>query len=145
MNEKKEEDLFEKLLNGEDITETVDLGKRGVFTIKYPLGSDRIEIARRKALFSQGLSEDFDFRFYAVLDTVVIDGPSAWKKSKAEKYPDETVLVELYRRFLRLTERVRTQIGGSKESEGEGEDKDKDPNVGDGLFQGVAIGPEPNG
>lgn len=150
--EKLGQELFDKLLSGEPLLEEADLGKDGVFTIKYPVGRDFIAIDRQKARLRGEVAPDrFDntantnMEIYATLDVVIIDGPESWKKvSTCLDYPNDDVLGELYRRYLRHFNEVREliQLARAGEPSGQSEGTDKNEAVGNGAFQNIAYGPK---
>ncbi len=144
-------EIFEKLLNGEPITEEIHT-PRGSFTIKFPVGADFVEIDRKKAQFRNNIPAEFfdkqserNMQAYATLDHVVIDGPEWWKKLKSALYcPDADLVVELYRGYLQSTSETQRLITIScgRDNGGPGTGKDQNPDVGDGPFSGIAYGPQ---
>lgn len=151
MSDKKlsDEDLFEKLVNGEDITEEIET-HQGTFTIKFPLGTDFIKISRRKAEMRGDIpperfnkAEDIDFEAYAALDVVVLKGPDWWEKLKSStQCPDQKIVTTLYRGYLRHYAAIQQKISPHGRSDGDGKVQDDDEVVGDGPFSAVTYGSE---
>ena len=151
-SEKKGQDIFLKLLNGEDIIETVDLGKKGVFKIKYPLSKDYLAIDRQKAILRNNIppgsfdpTGNTDIEVYATLNVIVVDGPPTWKKCKSIlDYPDETLLTELYRRWLRHTREIREliELVDVRDATVKSESVSESKTVGNGTFPTLAFGPK---
>ena len=133
--ETKKRDPMEMLLKGEKITFT-KATRRGKFTIQFPLPSDlrRIELLLSEML--QGKPIDSftkqaiaDMRVYATLDIVVVDSPDWWKQLvSSEKCPDNELVSELYRSYLRFYGKVQTLMadGTSQGSPAEGLSDDVD-------------------
>ena len=146
-----EDELFEKLINGEQIVEDVKT-RRGNFKVKYPLGADLVEIDKRKAIMRGDIppeklskQEDMNIEIYATLDQVVVDGPAWWKKLKSSMYcPDTNVIVELYRGYLRHYEQVQTalQSGLDREPDREVISHKSEKGLGDASFSHITYGPK---
>jgi len=145
MEEKySDQELFDKLVAGEQITETIETS-RGTFEIKYPLGIDFVEINKRKAILRGSVApemfnraEDLDLEAYATLDQVVVTSPDWWKKLKSSIHcPDQKLITDLYRRYLRHYEKVQQSISTPGPDDGKGKTQDDDKVVGDGPFSGV--------
>lgn len=142
------DDLFERIINGEDIVEEVQT-KRGTFKIKFPLGSDFIEITKRKYEYLGDLDpkklsreEMIDIDAYATLDVVIVDSPEWWKKLKnSSKCPDPSIIVELYRGFLRHYGEIQKLIHGGGDNESNRKPKSKKPteDVGIEPFSGITL------
>jgi hypothetical protein len=153
----KETDILETLLSDKVLQKTVKTS-RGVFTIRYPSGKDRLKIDQLRALRRHGLpAESFDDaanlnnNIWSTLDVVIVDGPDWYKKAKKkpdgwswEEGPDEELMVELYnlvRSFrLDVTEKIkRSKLGKPVETV---ELPAVTAPVDDGAFSGLANGPQ---
>ena len=145
-------DPLEAIISGERLTETVKT-RRGEFTLAFPLPKDlrRIEVTVASRLDGQPsstFSADTiqNIRAYATLDTVVVDAPEWWDKlDSAEDCPDDDLIIDLYRRYLRLYNQTQKALGrGGKlrGSVGKIESKDPPETVDSGAFSGIADGPE---
>jgi hypothetical protein len=143
------QEVFEKLLAGEDVTEKVET-RRGSFTLKYPCGREFIEIDRRKAIMRNGVpASSFDreaeanMEAYASLDVVIVDAPKWWESLKggSSGCPDADLINDLYRGYLRFTAKIRALLsfGNPGESGGNVQADNKNPTVGRGLFQNLAF------
>jgi len=114
-------DLLETLLSGKLVTETVET-RYGTFVITLPLPKDirDIEITVAARLGGQPVAAFTaetlaNFRCYATLDAVVSDAPEWWKKlESAEDCPDDDLVLELYRRYLRFYVQTQKHISKSR-------------------------------
>lgn len=149
--EKEKENLFMKLLLGEDATSEVETS-RGVFTIKYPKEKDKLEIGRLMSINRGGLpvaSFDSDTEgrniICSTLNILVVDTPDWFKKAKKKKpnitfeeVPDEKFLLELYQKVQDFRNKVQKSFesgGAGAERVPSGESLAND--VSDGIFDGV--------
>lgn len=97
-------EIFSKLLRGEDLTQTVK-SSRGEFVFRYPTNGDKIEIERLKSAMLENVNiEKADgetllmISAIASIDVCLVTAPKWWKGAKA--CPDRYLLGELYRGFL---------------------------------------------
>ncbi len=144
-------EVFDKLLAGEDVVQSIET-HRGIFSIKYPLGRDFIEIDRRKAFMRGGAplasfdaNAEGNMEAYATLDVVVVEAPKWWKDMKsAADCPDPTLIDDLYRGYLRHVGKVRAVLSVGEPGTGNGgsKPKDKDAPVARGLFSGLSFRPK---
>ena len=145
-------DPLEAIISGERLTETVKT-RRGEFTLAFPLPKDlrRIEVTVASKLEGQPSAtfpEDTiqKIRVYATLDAVIIDAPEWWDGlDTAEDCPDDDLIVELYRRYLRLYNQTQEALGSGgklRGSVGKISPKDTSKAVDNGAFSGIADGPE---
>lgn len=142
-------ELMEKLLKGEEIFETVETD-RGTFKIKYPrprlLRTIQILLADR--FMGQNLNNIPEntvrnHEVYATLDMVVVEAPEWWDKLEtSEDCPDDALISELYRRYLRFYRKIQQKIGNSGTESGENNSGQpsgaKKEAVDNGAFQGLA-------
>lgn len=119
------QNYFEKILNGEMITEEVKT-KRGVFTIKNLTSKDHIKIAVEKSKMLQGANletvdnlSSFLVEEIAVCDTAIVKAPGWWKG--AEKCPDDTVLTAIYRGCLSLNKKIQQAMSDEESGKDVGE------------------------
>jgi len=150
-NSPETNDLLEKLLSGEDITETLET-KRGTFVMKYPLPrvfrQVQILLSQRFPNVDLGNLPEKSWRFYemyATLDLVIVQAPQWWDDlNSSEDCPDDALVLDLYRRYLRFYGEVQDKIAGVDRKSGEGAEagpgEHKEAPVGDGAFQGVTHG-----
>lgn len=142
------DDLFEKLINGETITEEIKT-RRGIFKIKYPLGEDLIKITKRKSELLDGIDvnkvqkEDIsNADVFATLDVVIVEAPEWWKKIKtAARCPDLTILLDLYRGFLRFYEETQRSIQAEQSRTPSRKSKSEKQTevMGDAPFSGITL------
>lgn len=123
----EKQNYFEKILNGEMITEDVKT-KRGVFTIKNLTSKDHIKIAVSKSKMLQGANLEtidnlsaFLVEEIAVCDITIIKAPAWWKG--AENCPDDTVLTDIYRGCLSLNQKIQKAMSDEKSGEDAEESK----------------------
>jgi len=117
---KEKSDALEMLLKGEIVRCKIKT-KRGIFTIRYPLPKDIREIEIEVARMLEGMPESSfskeqiaSFRAYATLDKVVMDAPEWWNNlDSAESCPDDSLIMRLYGRYLRLYKSTQESIVGS--------------------------------
>lgn len=119
------QNYFEKILNGEMITEDVKT-RRGVFTVKNLTSQDHIKIAVEKSKMLQGANletvdnlSSFLVEEIAVCDIAIVKAPGWWKG--AGKCPDDTVLSDIYRGCLSLNKKIQKAL--SDEESGENAEK----------------------
>lgn len=148
-NKPEMNETLKKLLSGEDIFETVNT-ERGQFVIKYPrprvLRQIQVLLSQRFADVDLGKIAPSTLRFYeiyATLDIVVVKAPQWWDDlESSEDCPDDKLIGELYRRYLRFYNRVQSEIGGA--GAGPGAESPASPGgnkkevVADGAFSGIA-------
>ena len=127
LEEKEREDLFVSLLMGKDATGTIET-KYGEFTVKYPKEKDKIAIGRLMSINRGGLpaaSFDIDTEnrnlICSTLNIVVTKVPPEWEKIKKQKpnwsfeeVPDDTFLMELYRKAGEFRDEVQNSISKEK-------------------------------
>ncbi len=124
----KKKGVLELILSGERLTKKVST-KRGIFVIGFPLPRDlrEIEIAIAGMLENNSI-ESFsneqisNFRAYATLDKMIINAPGWWNKlNSSEDCPDDKLIMNLYRRYLRFygeTQELINKSGFNGESKG---------------------------
>jgi hypothetical protein len=151
-DQKRSQELFNQLLNGEQITKEIDLGKRGKFVVKYLLARDNLKVDQKIAQYSDGVNPDYrdatgrsNLLVYATLDVAVIDGPEGWKKAKTFlDYPDKGAAEPLYKEYLKFSIEIRRFLDDIDLSNG-GTDNtgpDVQETVGDGAFSNITHGPK---
>lgn len=145
---------FDRLLDGEDITEVINTG-RGDFTVKYTTGRGDIEIINRAKVFSSSPDltdgEKHLMIQYASLDVVVVNGPDwyeDWKRRRSKKnesvswidIPDVSLVLELYRGYLQWSVQVYKEIqvtsGESSGGDEVGKRADVQENMGNPTIRG---------
>lgn len=147
--------ILEKILNGDKITEKINIKGRGEFEILFPLPSNLRNIEVKVAGMLNGQSIDqftpivlANFRCHATLDEVIIHAPDWFEKlDSIEDCPDQELLTQLYRGYLQLYKKTQVIIGKSKltRKDKESKSKDKDETLDDGPFQDIAHGSEDEG
>ena len=116
----KKKDVLELILSGENLTKKTKT-KRGTFTIRFPLPRDlrviEVKVAEMldgKPLDSFSTSQVGNFRAYATLNRVIVDGPDWWKKlDSSEDCPDDILITTLYGRYLRFYHNTQESINKS--------------------------------
>ncbi len=148
-NKPEVNDTLKKLLSGEDLFETVET-ERGTFTIKFPrprvLRQIQVLLAQRFADVNLGNIAPSTLRFYeiyATLDIVIVKAPQWWDDlDSSEDCPDDKLIGDLYRRYLRFYNRVQSEIGGAVAGPGaepaKGAGGAQEAPVADGAFSGIA-------
>jgi len=152
MEDKKKEvkdDVLATLLAGDRVTETIKT-KRGIFVIALPLPRDVriIEVTIAERLNGQPIVSFTPttialIRAYATLDTLVIESPDWWRElQSAEDCPDDVLIMDLYRRYLRFYESIQQKIGKSRFGGGieVGKARTKAKPVDNGAFSDIANG-----
>ena len=153
--DEKRNKLFFSMLNGQTMFETIKTS-RGDFTVKYPRQKDIITIGRIAALLHGGLPasafdavSEYEIQKCATLDVMITGGP-AWFENARKKdknfswrdVPDAHFVDEVYAKALEFRQRVQQQLAGNQEiiaKDPDGENAgDVSPDVGDGVFSGVA-------
>lgn len=141
-------DTMKRLLSGEDLFETVDT-ERGQFTIKFPrpriLRQIQVLLAQRFADVDLGKMAPATLRFYeiyATLDIVIVKAPQWWDDlNSSEDCPDDKLIGDLYRRYLRFYNRIQSEIGGAgagpREEPGKSASGTQEAPVVDGAFSGI--------
>lgn len=146
-------DLMEKLLKGEEIYEVIDTN-RGKFKMIYPRPSvlRKIQVLLASRFHGQNLNliQEKVVRnceVYATLDIIITEAPAWWDKlDSSEDCPDDSLILQLYRGYLRFYGKIQQRIG-SVESK-PGKDTEKQPGkikkeaVGTGAFSGITNRPE---
>jgi len=142
-------DPLEIILNGEQITETINT-RRGKFVIAFPLPSDlrkiEIEVARMlNGNAASSFSSDTlsNFRAYATLDVVIKEAPKWWNDlESAENCPDDNLIMELYRRYLQFYRKVQKALSRGRFGSDVGKIKSRteDEALADKPFSGIANG-----
>lgn len=152
-NSQKMNELLEKLLKGEDIYETVATS-RGTFRMKYPrprvLRSIQILLAERFPnvdLNKLSVQTVRNYEVYATLDVIIVEAPDWWEKmNTSEDCPDDELILELYRRYLRFYSKIQSRIqstrGVSRRSSKASTGGDKEKTVDTGAFSNIAHGQE---
>ena len=114
-----ENGLLNKILKGEEITETFETDA-GMFVIQYPtpemLRLIDIEVSRRYPGCDINHILESSVRstkVYVTLDMVVKKGPDWWENLRTcEACPDQSLILYLYGRFQFLCSQVREKIDG---------------------------------
>ena len=156
VNTKEMNETLKKLLSGEDIFETIDT-ERGQFTIKFPrprvLRQIQVLLSQRFQGVDLGNMPEKTVRFYeiyATLDIVVVKAPQWWDDlDSSEDCPDDKLVSDLYRRYLRFYNRIQAEIDGAPAGSGEGANAGAAPGkeapLGGGAFSDIAHGSEDGG
>ena len=154
LSEEKKGDLFFAMLKGKTVKDTVSTSK-GNFVIRYPQQNDLIAIARMAAFMRGGIpagqfdtTGEYEIQKCATLDITVESGPAWFDKIKKEPdfswrdMPDAGFVDEVYAKALSFRQRVQAEFRGIKKSPDAGAvektPQDVPPDVGDGVFSGVA-------
>jgi hypothetical protein len=153
----KEQDILDALLSDKVLQKTVKTS-RGVFTIRYPSGKDRLKIDQYRALRRHGIPADcFDDvantnnNIWSTLDVTVIEGPEWYMKIRKdnptwswEEGPDEELIMELYDLVCTFRVDVAGKIHNSKfgRTLGESAVSEHTAPLGGGAFSGLANGPK---
>ena len=150
LTEEERDDLFTKLVMGKDVTEEVKT-RKGVFTIKYPIPNDLLNIGRIMS-FRRNFkpAEAFDAEtemlntMASTLDVVVVSGPKWFEDAKKAntnftflEAPSRTFLAELYVKAHSFREKVERRLD---ESEGSGNRRVPAKKGDDGPVDGGAFG-----
>ena len=142
---------LQKLLSGQDIFNTVET-RRGVFTMKFPrprvLRQIQVLLAQRFEGVDLGKLPEKqvrNFEIYATLDVVVVKAPQWWDDlESSEDCPDDKLIVDLYRRYLRFYNRVQSEMSGGdqgpEEGPAEGSPGGEEETVGHGSLSGLTHG-----
>ncbi|RDE12116.1 MAG: hypothetical protein C4K49_10565 [Candidatus Thorarchaeota archaeon] len=148
-NKPEVNETLKKLLSGEDLFETVETD-RGTFTIKYPrpkvLRQIQVLLAQRFDDVNLGNIAPSTLRFYeiyATLDIVIVKAPQWWDDlDSSEDCPDDKLIGDLYRRYLRFYNRIQSEIGGAGAGSGKeppaGASGTEKADVVAGAFSGIA-------
>ncbi len=121
MAEERKKDVLERILKGERITEEIKT-KRGKFVIALPLPKDiraiEVEVARKMEDMPESQFQRdtiANFRAYATLDTIIIESPEWWNNlESSESCPDDALIMQLYREYLRLYRETQRGIDRSR-------------------------------
>ncbi|MAH44793.1 hypothetical protein CMI37_03140 [Candidatus Pacearchaeota archaeon] len=150
----KKVDPLRQLLEGKRITKTVKT-RRGSFEIEFPSPAALRQIEVRVAQMMAGspaasFPEDTvrSFRVYATLDEVIVDSPEWWSNlESSEDCPDNALVGDLYRRYVRLYSDTQQALSTGKHDNGVGGGVagSEDAAVGDDAFSGIAHGSEVSG
>jgi hypothetical protein len=149
LTEEQKDDIFTKLIKGQDATETVKTS-RGEFVVKYPKAADLLTIGKIAAIRRNYKPiEGFDTEseminmMASTLDVVVVSGPKWFediRKSKENfsflEAPSRVFLAELYGKAYSFREKVEQRLNKTEESADRRippETGDDDP-VGGGAF-----------
>ncbi len=152
LSEQDRDDLFTKLLTGQDATGEVETS-RGTFTVKFPKEKDLLHIGRLMSINRGGLPvASFDMAtenrnlICSTLNVVVTGCPEWFEKAKQEhpnfsfeEVPDDEFLLELYQKAQNFREQVQQSLtpkkGARPVNMASAESVD-DP-VGTGIFTGA--------
>jgi hypothetical protein len=155
LDAEKEGDLFFAMLNGKTVEDTVSTSK-GDFVVKFPKQKDVISIARTAAFLRSGIpashfdsAGDYEIQKIAALDVMVESGPAWFEKIKKSpnfswRYvPDAYFVDEVYAKALSFRQEIQEQLRGTKKPKPQNPSEEASgglpADVGDGLFQGVAV------
>lgn len=149
VNSQKVNETLDKLLSGKEITEIVET-ERGNFTMKYPLPVTLRQIEMLLASRFDGvdfskLPNDIrnNSKVYATLDVVIVKAPTWWDNLESSEFcPDDALIIQLYRRYLRFYTRVQTDISGVGGTPEESSDRPEEKTMGNGAFSNLANRPE---
>jgi hypothetical protein len=142
-------DTLKRLLSGEDLFDTIDT-VRGQFTLKFPrprvLRQIQVLLSQRFADADLSKMAPATLRFYeiyATLDVIIVKAPQWWDDlDSSEDCPDDKLIGELYRRYLRFYNRIQSEIGGIGTESGtkpaKGTSDAKETPLVDGAFSGIA-------
>jgi len=146
------EDMFFKLLNGENVLETIKTS-RGEFEVKFPKQKDieRIGILtaqRRLGIPARAFDVEAENAMYkcAVLDVIVMSGPKWYDNAKNRNdnfswrdMPDIDFIDEVYLKAHSFRQEIQEKIKlPEKEAVTQDEQEDIQNSLDDGIFQGVA-------
>ena len=153
LEEDKRVDMFNSIVMGNDVTETVKTS-RGDFKVKFPRARDIQQIGRLQALRLNGIPiECFDrnvlalIQEIATLDIVVLEGPSWYENAKKENVnfswldiPSQAFIQEVYAKAYEFRLKVQKLIesdnkDGNTEMDAVSDVKD---NGGPGLFDNIS-------
>jgi len=152
LEENKRIDMFNSIVMGKDVTETIDTS-RGNFKVKFPRARDIQQIGRLQALRLNGIPiECFDrnvlalIQEIATLDVVVLEGPAWYENAKKENVnfswldiPSQAFIQEVYAKAYEFRLKVQKQLE-SNNKEGNSEMaavSDVEDNGSSGLFDGI--------
>lgn len=152
LEENKRIDMFNSIVLGKDVTETIKTS-RGDFKIKFPRARDIQQIGRLQALRLNGISiECFDknvlalIQEIATLDVVVLEGPTWYENAKKENMnfswldiPSQAFIQEVYAKAYEFRLKVQKLIEsdgreGNTEMDSVSNAKNNDSS---GLFDGI--------
>lgn len=152
LNEEQRTDMFNSIVMGKDVIETIDTS-RGKFKVKYPRARDIQAIGRLQALRLNGIPVDcFDknvlafIQEIATLDVVVVEGPAWYENAKNENanfswldIPSQAYIQEVYALAYDFRIKVQKLIesDGNKRNSGVASVSDVKDNGGPGLFDGI--------
>lgn len=156
VNSPEVNETLDKLLRGEEIFDIIET-RRGNFKIIFPRPRvlRYIQVLLAERFNGQNLNNIpekalHNYEVYATLDVVVVEGPKWWDKlDSSEDCPDDDLIVDLYRGYLRFYGTIRRKIVGSDGKPGDNDNKapsrDEKETVGTGAFQDLTHGPESEG
>ena len=153
LTEEQRDDLFTKLIKGQDVTETVETS-RGEFVVKYPKAADILTIGKIAAIRRNYKPiEGFDAEseminiMASTLDVVVVSGPKWFEEARKAKesfsfleVPSRVFLAELYGKAYSFREKVEQRLNqaeGSVDQRISPETGDDGP-VDSGAFGGLS-------
>lgn len=130
LNENEVNDLFKKIVLGQEVTEFIKTS-RGEFKVKFPRARDIESIGRVLASRLRGIPVScFDVNSYnlmlwvATLDVLVLDGPDWFKLAKKENelfswrdIPSAVYIQEVYDLLMTFREKVQKQIESNPKTE----------------------------
>jgi hypothetical protein len=153
--DEKKSKLFYAMLNGQTVSDTISTSM-GDFTVKFPKQKDIIAIGRIAAFMRGGIPatafdavSEYEIQKCATLDVMISGGPAWFEKVRQKDknfswrdVPDAHFVNEVYAKALEFRQGVQNQLTGNTEIVAENPDRenagDIPPDVGDGLFSGVA-------
>jgi hypothetical protein len=150
LTEEQRDDLFTKLIKGQDVTEAVKTS-RGEFIVKYPKAADLLTIGKIAAIRRNHKPiEGFDAEsemiktMASTLDVIVVSGPKWFEDVRKSKeifsfleVPSRVFLTELYGKAYSFREEVEQRLNQTEESG----DQRIPPETGDdGPVDGGAFG-----
>ena len=146
-------ETLEKLLKGEDIYDTLSTS-RGNFKMIYPRPRvlRQIQVMLVERYHGQNLNNIPDktlrnSEVYATLDAVITEAPDWWDSlDSSEDCPDDDLILQLYRGYLRFYGKVQQKIKRPERKPGVDSKKQPLRNekeiVGNGSFSGITHGSE---
>lgn len=129
LTDEQRDDLFTKLIKGQDVTETVETS-RGEFVVKYPKAADLLTIGKIAAIRRNYKPiEGFDAEseminmMASTLDVVAVSGPKWFEEARKAKesfsfleVPSRVFLAELYGKAYSFREKVEQRLNQAEES-----------------------------
>jgi hypothetical protein len=150
LTEEQRDDIFTKLIKGQDVIETVETS-RGEFVIKYPKAADLLTIGKIAAIRRdykpiEGFDPESEMinMMASTLDVVVVSGPKWFDEVRKTKksfsfleVPSRVFLAELYGKAYSFREKVEQRLN---QTEGSGDQRIPSETGDDDPVDGGAFG-----